>query len=173
MEQAKEYSLSDDDIRKLLGEDIKITPYADLANVHNINELFDRKGRAILFFPQENERVGHWCAMIKEGRHIEFFDPYGDEPDAQKGGLSKGKLEQLHMDHPDLTNLLLDSGAKVIFNKVQLQKLSNHVQTCGRHCVCRLLYARYPIQRYRDIIHRSGLSPDDFVIKSTYDYLGK
>jgi len=173
MEQAKEYSLSDDDIRKLLGEDIKITPYADLANVHNINELFDRKGRAILFFPQENERVGHWCAMIKEGRHIEFFDPYGDEPDAQKGGLSKSKLEQLHMDHPDLTNLLLNSGGRVIFNKVQLQKLSNHVQTCGRHCVCRLLYARYPIQRYRDIIRRSGLSPDDFVIKSTYDYLGK
>lgn len=173
MEQAREYSLSDDDIRQLLGSDIKITPYGDLEHVSNINELFDRKGRAIIFFPQENERVGHWCAMIKDGRQIEFFDPYGEEPDAQKDNLSKSKLEQLRMDHPDLTELLLKSGCRVIFNKVQLQKLSNHVQTCGRHCVSRLLYSKYPIQRYREMIRGSGMSPDDFVIKATYDSLGK
>jgi hypothetical protein len=173
MEQAREYSLSDDDIRQLLGGDIKITSYPKLKDVRHISELFDRKGRSILFFPQENESVGHWCAMIKEGRNIEFFDPYGEEPDAQKDTLSKSKLEQLQMDHPDLTELLLDSGCRVIFNKVQLQKLSNHVQTCGRHCVTRLMYYKYPIQRYRDIIHRSSLSPDDFVIKATYNNLGK
>ena len=171
--QAEGYSLSDDDIRRLLGGNIKITTYSDLANVRNINELFDSKGRAIIFYPQQNEQSGHWTALIKDGRNIEFFDPYGEPPDAQKDGISKSKLEQMRMDHPDLTNLLENSGCRVIFNKIQLQKLANDVQTCGRHCVCRLLYYKQSIQRYRDMIKRSGLTPDEFVVKMTYGDLGK
>jgi hypothetical protein len=173
LKQAEDYALSDDDIRKLLGGGIKITPYSDLENCSNINQLFDSRGRAILFFPQESEREGHWCCMIRDGREIEFFDPYGKEPDAQKKGIPPSKLEQLHMDHPDLTRLLLQSGCRVIYNKVALQKLSNSVQTCGRHCVCRLLYYKYPIQRYREIIKRSGLSPDEFSVEITFNELGK
>jgi hypothetical protein len=169
---AEGYALSDDDIRHLLGN-IKITTYSDLENCHNINELFDSKGRAIIFFPQQNEQSGHWCCMIKNGREIEFFDPYGDEPDAQKDTISESKLEQMHMDKPLLVNLLSNSGCRVFFNKVQLQKLSNDVQTCGRHCVSRLMFSKYPIRRYREIIKKSGLTPDEFVVENTYDHLGK
>jgi len=173
MKQAEDYALSDDDIRSLLGGGTKITTYSDLDKCNNINELFDSKGRAILFFPRESESEGHWCCMIRDGRQIEFFDPYGKEPDAQKSGVPRSKLEQMHMDHPDLTNLLLNSGCHVIFNKVQLQKLSNSVQTCGRHCVSRLLYCKYPIQRYRDMIKRTGLTPDEFAVEATFKQLGK
>jgi len=173
MEQAKEYSLSDDDIRRLLGGSIKITTYPDLDKTQHLNELFDEKGRAILFFPQENQQSGHWCAMIKKGREIEFFDPYGEEPDEQKEHLSSGKLQQLKMDQPLLSNLLDESGYKIYFNKVQLQQLKDCVNTCGRHCVSRLLYSKYPIKRYREIIRKSGMAPDEFVIDVTYDDLGK
>jgi len=171
--QAEGYSLSDDDIRRLLGGNIKITTYADLKNVQNINELFDSRGRAIIFYPQQNSQSGHWTAMIRSGRQIEFFDPYGEPPDAQKDGISKSKLEQMRMDHPDLTNLLERSGCRVIFNKIQLQTMANDVQTCGRHCVCRLLYYRKPIQRYREMIRKSGMTPDEFVVQHTYNDLGK
>jgi hypothetical protein len=98
MEAAKAYALGDDDIRTLLGNDIKITSYSDIGGMNSINQLFDSKGRAIIFYPQQNENSGHWTAMIKSGRDIEFFDPYGEEPDAQKDGLSAGKLEQMSMD---------------------------------------------------------------------------
>ena len=173
MDEAKEYALSDDDIRKLLGGDIKITTYPDLDKVHHLNELFDRRGRAILFVPQTDATNGHWTAMIKNGREIEFFDPYGEEPEEQKSSFFKGKFHQLHMDEPLLAKLLDDSGYRIYFNKVQLQELSNDVNTCGRHCVCRLLYYKFPIERYREMIKRSGDSPDDFVCKMTYRELGR
>jgi hypothetical protein len=171
--QAEAYTLSDDDIRRLLGGGIEITPYPNIKDVQNINELFDSRGRAIIFYPQQSENVGHWTCMIKDGRQIEFFDPYGEPPDAQKDGLSKNQLEKMRMDHPDLTRLLEESGCHVIFNKVQLQKMANDVQTCGRHCVCRLLYYKIPIQRYRQMIHKSGMTPDEFVVSKTYNNLGK
>lgn len=170
---AEGYALSDDDIKSLLGGDIKITTYSDLKKMHSVNDLFDRRGRAILFVPQINEQEGHWCCLIKDGRQIEFTDPYGEEPDAQKDTLSKGKLESMGMNQPDLTNLLESSGCRVIYNKIQLQKLDDSVQTCGRHCVSRLLYYKLPIQKYRAMISRSGLTPDEFVVKETHQALGK
>ena len=83
------------------------------------------------------------------------------------------QLAKMRMDHPDLTRLLEESGCHVIFNKVQLQKMANDVQTCGRHCVCRLLYYRLPIGKYRQMIHKSGMTPDEFVVAKTYNNLGK
>lgn len=173
MEQAKEYALSDDDIRRLLGGNIKITSYPDLESKDTINQLFDSKGRAILFFPQTDQNSGHWTALIKNGREIEFFDPYGEEPEQQKSGLSRDKLNELRMSQPLLAKLLDNSGHKIYFNKVQLQKLENNVNTCGRHCVCRLLYYKQPIERYRQMIHRSGDTPDEFVVKMTHRELGR
>lgn len=172
MNQAKSYALSDDDIRSLLG-DIKITTYADLKNMRSINELFDRRGRAILFFPQQNEQQGHWCCLIKDGRQIEFTDPYGDPPDAQKDNLPNHKLQDMGMARDDLTRLLEESGARVIYNKIQLQKQDDSVQTCGRHCVTRLLYYKQPIQRFRSMIAKSGMTPDEFSVNTTFKALGK
>lgn len=173
MEEAKEYALSDDDIKRLLGGNIKITSYPDLEHIHHLNELFDNRGRAILFVPQTSQTNGHWTALIKNGREIEFFDPYGEEPEKQKSNLSEDKLEALHMNEPLLANLLDNSGCKIYFNKVQLQKLSNDVNTCGRHCVCRLLYYKLPVEKYRQIIKKSGDTPDNYVVKMTYNELGK
>jgi hypothetical protein len=173
MEEAKSYALSDTDIRRLLGGDIKITSYPDLEKVSHIDELFDPHGRAILFFPQQNEQSGHWTCLIKKGKTIEFFDPYGEPPEAQKDTLSKNHLEHLRMKEPLLADLLTDNPYTIKFNKVQLQELSDDVATCGRHCVARLLYHRYPIQKYRQIISKSNQAPDEFVVKLTYDDLGK
>ena len=173
MEQALSYSLSDDDIKKLLGGDIKITTYPDLEKKQSLNELFDRHGRAILFFPQENQQSGHWTALIKNGREIEFFDPYGEPPEKQKESLPKSKLDELRMNKPSLANLLDNSGYRIYFNKIQLQKFSNDVTTCGRHCVCRLIYHKFPVERYRQMIDRSGDNPDEFVTKMTYNNLGR
>jgi hypothetical protein len=173
MDEAKNYALGDNDIRKLLGNGIKITTYPDLENVNRIDDLFDRMGRAILFIPQQNEQEGHWCCLIKKGRTIEFFDPYGEPPEAQKDTLDNAHLANMRMNEPLLADLLTDNPYKVIFNKVQLQELTDCVNTCGRHCVSRLLFEKYPIAKYREVIKKSGMTPDEFVVKLTYDELGK
>jgi hypothetical protein len=169
--KAESYTLSDTDIKSLLGGDAKITTYPDLANVSDINQLFDRKGRAIIFFPQDGPNVGHWCAMIRDGRQIEFFDSYGQYPDTQKPDAQEQR--ELRMDRPLLTRLLENSGCRVIYNKVALQKSKDDVQTCGRHVVVRLMYSKYPIGKYRSMIKSSGLSPDQFVVRQTAQILGK
>ena len=168
-----DYALSDADIRTLLGSGIKITTYPDLDSVSSIDELFDRKGRAILFFPQTDEQTGHWTCMIKKGWQIEFFDPYGEPPDYQKDTIPNALLEQMKMKEPKLAELLLSSPYKILYNKEQIQELSDDVQTCGRHCVARLLFAHLPVKRYRQHIRRSGLSPDEFVLKLTRQELGR
>lgn len=173
MDEAKEYALSDDDIRKLLGSGIKITTYPDLEKVQHVDQLFDKMGRAILFVPQQNEQSGHWCCLMKKGKTIEFFDPYGEPPEAQKDTLDNAHLAKMRMDAPLLADLLTDNPYEVIFNKVQLQELKDDVNTCGRHCVSRLLYHKYPIGKYRQVIEKSRMSPDEFVVKLTYDELGK
>jgi hypothetical protein len=173
MDEAKAYALSDGDIRQLLGSGTKITTYPDLARVRHIDELFDRYGRAILFVPQSNEQSGHWTALIKRGNTIEFFDPYGEPPEAQKDSVGEAQLEKMRMKEPLLAELLTDNPYKIIYNKVQLQELEDDVNTCGRHAVCRLLFFRKPIQAYREVIRRSGMPPDEFVVKMTYDEIGK
>ena len=141
VEKVKEYSLSDADIRKILGNDIKIITYPMLGNMSSIDEAFDGKGRSVMLVPNVSPTMGHWVAMIDRGDSIEFFDPYGDAPEEQKGGLSHSKLQALDIDQPFLTKLLRASGKPVYYNTKAFQSSGRSVATCGRHAVARLAYA--------------------------------
>jgi hypothetical protein len=172
--KVKQYPLSDDDLRRLLGSDIKIWRYPQLGDLTSIDQLFDDKGRAIVLFPTFSPTSGHWTALIRRPKGIEFFDPYGDAPDTdQRDGLTRTRLEQLDMDQPYMTRLLRSSGLPVFYNNFGFQKDKASVATCGRHAAVRLLYAPYSLDRYKAIIDSSGLSPDDFVSGITFDKLRK
>jgi hypothetical protein len=172
--KVKQYPLSDADIRKMLGDGIKIWNYPQLKGLSDANEMFDEKGRAILLFPNVSPTSGHWTCLINRPNKVEFFDSYGDAPDTeQKGGMSKSRLEALDIERPDLTRLLRATGKPVFYNKHGFQKEAGNVATCGRHCVARLLYAPYSLDKYNKVIESSGLSPDDFVSGLTFDKLRK
>jgi hypothetical protein len=174
IKKVRQYPLGDDDLRKLLGNDIKIWNYPQLKDLSSAEEMFDDKGRAILLFPNVSPTSGHWTALINKPDHIEFFDSYGDAPDTeQKGGMSGGRLEQLDIERPDLTQLLRASGKPVFYNRHPFQSSSPNVATCGRHCVARLLYAPYSLDKYGAIIKKSKMNPDDFVSGLTYDKIRK
>jgi hypothetical protein len=169
---AKEYALSDTDIQSILGP-VPIITYPDLERYDTIDDLFDRKGRAILFFPNAAENVGHWTCLLRRPNMIEFFDPYGEKPEDQKDGLSKTRLQQLDLDQPLLTQLMRASKKPVYYNSHAFQSSKQDVATCGRHCVARLLYQPYSIDKYASIIRKSGLKPDDFVVGLTYAKIHK
>lgn len=172
--EARDYPLSDADIRKILGRDIKITTYPEMKHMRSIDQLFDRKGRCIILFLTTSPTSGHWLCMIRRPSSIEFFDPYGEPPDdGQKKEISLSMLQQLDEEKPYLTNLLRASGLKVYYNTHDFQKDRADVNTCGRHCVVRLLYAPYSLEKYKSIIDKSGLTPDNFVVGVTYDKLHK
>lgn len=173
IKNVRQYPLGDDDIRKLLGNDIKILNYPQLKDLSSADEMFDAKGRCILLFPNASPTSGHWTCLINKPDHIEFFDSYGDAPDTEQKDMSGGRLQQLDIDRPDLTELLRASGKPVFYNHHAFQSSSPNVATCGRHCVARLLYAPYSLDKYGAIIKKSKMTPDDFVSGLTYDKIRK
>ena len=141
LSEARDYALSDADIRKLLGDDIRIWTYPQLQYLPNADSLFDAKGRCILLFLTNSPTSGHWCCLLKKKEGIEFFDSYGEPPEAQLDEVPRDRLAQLDEDRPFLTRLLRASGRPVFYNTYPFQKERNDINTCGRHAVVRCLYA--------------------------------
>jgi hypothetical protein len=169
----KSYPLSDADIRKILGRDIKIITYPDLGKMGSIDEAFDAKGRCIMLYLTENDTTGHWVCMLNKGNKIEFFDPYGDAPEKALESVSEENREALGEDEPLLTRLFRASGKAIYYNTYPFQKEKRDVNTCGRHSVVRCLYAPYSLEKYKKVMDSSGMTPDNFVSALTAEKLGK
>lgn len=173
LERVKAYPLSDGDIRTILGGNIKIFTYPQLKQFRSADALFDDKGRCLILFLTEGPTAGHWCCLLKREGHIEFFDPYGDTPEGVQDEIPKTKRDELDMNQPYLMRLLKASGRPVVYNSYPFQKEKRDINTCGRHCIVRLLYAPDSLDAYKRIITSSGLSPDDFVSGVSASMLGK
>jgi hypothetical protein len=173
LKAALDTPLGDEDIRKMLGQNIKIWNYPQLQTVPRVEDLFDNQGRAIILFPNVAANVGHWCALIRRRGRIDFFDPYGDAPDRQFSGISETKLKKLDVDYPWLSRLLMQSPLPVWYNTHPFQSSKPNVATCGRHCVVRLMYAPLSTAAYLQMIRKSKLTPDEFVVGATYDKIRK
>ena len=169
----KSYPLSDADIRKILGRDIKIITYPDLGKMSSIEEAFDAKGRCIMLYLTENDTTGHWVCMLNKGDRIEFFDPYGDPPEQALESVPEENREALGEDEPLLTRLFRASGKAIYYNTYPFQKEKRDVNTCGRHSVVRCLYAPYSLEKYKKVMDSSGMTPDNFVSALTAEKLGK
>lgn len=168
-----QYPLTDDDLRKLLGSDISIMTYPELKNCRDIDEVFDRKGRCMILFLNQSPNSGHWCCLIRRADSIEFFDPYGEDPDDVVSDVPEPLLKRLDMDKPYLTQLLRRKGMPVYYNHHAFQNGSPNFATCGRQCAVRLMYAPKTLDEYYSIIKSSKQTPDMFVSAITYDKLRK
>ena len=74
LQQKIGYALSDDDIQSILApHPVSIINYPDLANISNVNELFDDLGRCVLLFDTISPYSGHWVGLIKRDDEIHFF----------------------------------------------------------------------------------------------------
>lgn len=169
----KDYPLSDGDIRRILGKDIKIITYPDLGKMNHIDQAFDRKGRCIMLYLTSSETSGHWVCMLNKGDTIEFFDPYGEAPEEALNTLSPETRAEYGETEPLLYNLMKASGKKVYYNTHPFQKDKANVNTCGRHSVVRCLYAPDSLEKYKAVMDSSGMSPDDFVSALTAPKIGK
>lgn len=171
----EDYALSDSDINQLLGG-TKIFRYPELKKMASIDDAFDKYGRAMILYLTEDANTGHWVCLLKRGNNvIEYFDSYGGyKPDDERKWLSPQQLQELGQDEPILTKML--HGYNVKSNPYKLQAESERgkaVNTCGRHCVTRLMLGHLPINKYAALIKSSGVNPDDFVTSFTYQMLKK
>lgn len=170
--KAEEYPLGDDDIEKILGKTF-IFSYPYLDDVSHLDDIFDSNGRSIMLFLTEDENTGHWICMHKSKDGVHYFDPYGIAPEGEKKWLTPQELEKLDQAHPRLIQLMRESGYPIFYNNYEFQVDKKGINSCGRHCCTRLLFKNLSLEQYKDMIERSGMSPDEFVIKITFDILKK
>lgn len=173
IDEVKDYPLSDGDIRTILGDDIRILTYPDLGKLKDWRQMFDAKGRCILLFLTSSPTEGHWCCLLNKKKGIEFFDPYGEPPGEILEDIPDSRLAALDQNQPYLTRLLRASGKPVFYNTYPFQTDKSGVNTCGRHCVVRCLYAPKSLEQYLKVIQKSGMSPDNFVAALTANWLKK
>jgi hypothetical protein len=167
-ERVIEYPLSDTDINAILKPPTKIFTYPDLEIMNTIDDCFDSEGRCMMLYPTTSETNGHWVCMMKRGNQIEFFDPYGKVPDSELKWVGSSKRRELNIEHPTLTRMFKESGDEVIYNSHDFQKSDRDVNTCGRHCIVRLMYKDLPLDAYLKLVKSSKLPPDEFVSGITY-----
>jgi hypothetical protein len=178
IQKIREYALSNSDINEILEPDTKIIAYPEFAKMSHIDEAFDKLGRCIFLFLTESPTSGHWLTMIKRGNDIEYFDSYGDKPEAQRNWISEIQLEQLGEEEPYLFNLLKESGYRVYYNTVKYQTDRSDTNTCGRWAVARLITKDMDNKQFHNLVKQQmkerGLTkPDDWVAIFTYELLGK
>jgi hypothetical protein len=163
-----DYELSEDDIRKLLGN-VKVMTYPDLAK-ETLQSLLPQDGIAVILFLTESSTQGHWTALVRRGDEIEYFDSYGIKPDGERAWLSAKQRIALGEVRPLITELLATHTGRVTYNTKRLQKGS--VATCGRHVVVRGWNLNLPISTYSQTLASQG-DPDLIVCEQTFKRIGK
>lgn len=163
--------LSDSDFKRYFGEG-KVIKYSELDNYSTINDLLpnDKDFRIILIESQYNQ--GHWCAILKYGDIIEYFNSYGTRPEHDFKFIPTFTKHLLGQGGNLLTKLLKTKtkGQKVYYNKKKLQEINDGVNTCGRHVVARILgmLTGYELDDYinkvEDKVEETGKPPDILVI---------
>ena len=153
-----------------------IIQYPNLGLITDINEVFDKVGRCIVFIPL-SKSFGHWCCLIKKNTSIEWFDPYSVKPDDEKKWINKKVLKRLHEDKPLLTRLLeqenRENGTKILYNPYKWQKDTEGTNDCGRYVALRCLMYNKSLSEMDNMIKSSGMTPDEFVTNVTFELLGK
>ena len=103
--------LSDEELKVILGKDLKIVMYPDLADYSSIEELLPNPNDYCIILIVESETKfnisGHWVALLKYDGIYEYFDPYGNGVDVDLMNWMDAKTRaRLNESKPYLTYLL-------------------------------------------------------------------
>ncbi len=131
------YALNGDDIKHILGRDVRIIKYPEFGNMRNIFDCFDKYGTCIIFFETVSSMVGHWESIFYDpvSHTVSFMDSYGLGPDKAENYLQANTRIVLKENKPYLTTLLnsaQDQGYNCIYSTTKYQQMIGDVETCGK-----------------------------------------
>ena len=130
--------LSDADLKHILGADLKLVKYSELANQASLDALLPKPTDYCIILIEEEMDSGHWVALLKYDNTIEFFDPYGNKWDTELAWIPREKRQKLGETQKYLSGLLERSNLKRIYSPFHFEKTSKTVNTCGSHCAHRI-----------------------------------
>jgi hypothetical protein len=164
IKKLKVVPLSGDDMMRIVDGNTKVITYKELNNFNNIDDVLKPHGSVVLLYERKPNN-GHWVGLIKHPGKIEFYDPYGFGIDEQfkilrESGYTEGVNGN---DEQRLTKLLLDSPYKIVENKGRVQKLSDGVNSCGRHVGFRINMKDMPLNKFVGMLKGGKMSADDTI----------
>lgn len=167
--------MSDADLERHTGiKPSDIIKYSDLKNYNNITDLLptDKSARIILIEDKYNS--GHWVAILRYGKTIEYFNSYGAKWDTDWKFINKMVRLILGQNTNEMTRLMdkaKQDGWNTVWNEKKFQKLDNNIQTCGRWCVLRIEMMKmgYTLKEFQDFVKKQSkeqkISTDYMVAK--------
>ena len=161
-------SLSNFEIRAILGKSCIIISYKNLIKLPNIDDLLKGKNKYLIILYEYKTNYGHWTCILRQGKTLEFFDSYGTEPDMQLKNFSDYTRNHYGLSFPLVANLLFNSKREIHYNNYKLQALKKGVNTCGRWVVYRCLNSHMNIDRFvHEKVYLYKSKPDRLVVKVT------
>ena len=136
-------SLSDADLRRILGADLKILKYSQLSKVDSLDTLFPSELDYCIILIEEELDSGHWVALMKYDNTVEFFDPYGKKWDTELAWVPMNMRRQLGETQKYLSGLLERTKLKRVYSPYHFEQESKSVNTCGDHCAHRIYRLRH------------------------------
>ena len=158
MEKYKNVALSDDDIKKFMGDKAKIITYSQLKDYTTVDQLLSPFNVVFILF-EWRKSYGHWILLLKNEETIEYFDPYGHFVDYWLGKISEPFRTDSGQKDPMLTKLLVEYDGEMSWNNFDFQKYNKKIRTCGMWCVLRALLKELPLDIFRDLFY--GKHSDD------------
>ena len=151
-----------------LEDNLSMVLYSDLTTQDNILHIFRRCLDVVVFFPTESEDMGHYVAMMyyPDLNMINYFCPYGMSPiqDIHHSVTLMDKDQRVREALPRLLDAFIKSGGVVNINYSKVQKMSNSISTCGKHCTMRIKHRDItdPL-KYARFLKYKNLTPDEIV----------
>jgi hypothetical protein len=150
--------LTDGDIERHTG--IKeVLKYSELKNYKSIEDLLPTDKSAVIILIEDKLNSGHWVAVMRYGKTIEYFNSYGAKWDTDWKFVNRMVRMILGENTNEMTRLMDKASADgwtTIWNKHRFQKLDSKIQTCGRWCVLRIEMMKmgYNLQEFYDFIKK-------------------
>lgn len=174
MKDILNYSLSDSDIKSVLGLDTKIIEYNDFSKYKSIYDLLPNEKDFVVVLVESKINSGHWCALLRYNNTIELWDSYGGNIANELNFISRKMNKFLHQSKAELHQLLktVKPEDEIIYSTTKLQQESPNIATCGRYTCLRIkmcMHLDYTLEQFLkffiDKVNETGLSPDILVCK--------
>ncbi len=170
----KKIALSNFDLMNIVNGNANVILYPNLHKYKTIDQILKPHNACFLLF-ETQPSFGHWCAIIKYGNTVEFFDSYSGYPDDVLDFIPKEFRVKSKQKYPYLTKLLYECPYKIEFNDHKYQKLSHDISTCGRHAACRIMCKHMNLEEYDDFMNAMceyfNMTPDDIVTYLTIKHV--
>jgi hypothetical protein len=173
MRKTLEYSLSDADLRHILGNDCRIIEYADLDHFKDMDDLLPNEEDYVIILIESKPSSGHWTSITKSKGVITLMDSYGSKLTDELDFISRTMNRMLGQTKQELENLIksVPDDHEVIYNKTRLQAENPSISTCGRWTAAwiQMFKLGYTLQEFLDIVEAQckehNISPDILVCK--------